>query len=94
MTQGRTTGAELNPQEILECMRELLKPIPDLTRRYSNQIILQALLTHAGAGLRELLARGECTPEDAERWCGELHDLAFGKPRRFLRIRTNVPMMQ
>lgn len=86
MTLGRT-DTEPNPREILECMRELLKPIPGLTRRYSNQTILLALLTHAGAGLRELLASGQCTHADVERWCKELHILAFGKRRRLARMR-------
>lgn len=83
MRQGRIE-TEPVPREVLECMRELLMPIPDLTRRYSNQVILLALLTHAGAGLRELLASGQCSRDEAERWCRELHDLAFGK-RRCLR---------
>lgn len=83
MTQGRT-DREPAEREVLKCMRELLMPIPDLTQRYSNQVILLALLTHAGAGLRELLASGQCSRDDVERWCRELHDLAFGK-RRCLR---------
>jgi hypothetical protein len=86
MTLDRT-DKEPTAREILECMREIMKPIPALTRRYSNQTILLALLTHAGAGLRELLASGQCTREDVERWCQELHILAFGKRRRLARVR-------
>src|SRR5687767_4068823 len=80
MRQGRIE-TEPVPREVLECMRELLVPIPGLTRRYSSQVILMALLTHAGAGLRELLDQGECSREDVERWCKELQAVAFGKRR-------------
>jgi hypothetical protein len=86
MTQGRTVTEPVR-REVLECMRELLTPIPDLTHRYSNQVILLALLTHAGAGLRELLASGQCSREDVERWCRQLHDLAFSKRGRLRKSR-------
>jgi hypothetical protein len=89
MTQGRS-DTEPGHREVLECMRELLTPIPDLARRYSNQVILLALLTHAGAGLRELLASGQCSREDVERWCLQLRDLAFGKPRRLRKSRRSL----
>lgn len=63
-------------------MRELLRPIPKLAHRYSRRTILLALLTHAGAGLRDLVARGECSRADIDRLCRDLHVLALGKGAR------------
>jgi hypothetical protein len=89
MRQGHTETQPV-PREVLECMRELLAPIPGLTRRYSSQVILMALLTHAGAGLRKLLASGECSREDVERWCKELQALALKRPRHRVRINRRM----
>lgn len=64
--------------KIIECMRELLQPVPGLTGRYSRQTILMALLTHAGAGFRDLLTHGVYSRAEIERICRDFRVLALG----------------
>ena len=78
MREGLDREPTLHELEIIECMRELLQPIPALTCRYSRQTILMALLTHAGAGLRDLLTKGEYSRTEIERICRDFRVLALG----------------
>lgn len=64
-----TKGTDSIEMQVVLCMRDLLRPLPDLRNQYSSRVIVLAFLTHASAGIQELLARGEYTPAEVEVIC-------------------------
>lgn len=55
--------------QVIECMQELLKWVPQLQERFSSRTILLAFLTHASTGIRDLHAAGEYTCTEVEAIC-------------------------
>jgi hypothetical protein len=52
-------------RQILNCTVDLNELLPTLAERYSPVVVIRALATHVGGGLKAFVQSGVCTEEQA-----------------------------
>lgn len=64
-------------RQILACTTDLNRYLPELAQRYSPVVVIGALATHVGGGLKVFIQSGICTPAQARVVLQRLERVAF-----------------
>ena len=64
-------------RQILACTVDLNEMLPKLAERYSPVVVIRALATHVGGGLKAFVQSGICTEEQALRVLKRVEQLAL-----------------
>ena len=74
-----TPLAEQFGEDVLACVDEINRMLPQLVRRFDDLVILAALAEHVGGGLCVFMRGGVCTPEQARRILAHIEATAFSQ---------------
>jgi hypothetical protein len=67
-------------KRLSQCMDDLTKLMPHLSRRYSGSVIVSAMAEHMGGALQGLLHNRRCSVQQVARLIGHVEAWAFHDP--------------
>jgi hypothetical protein len=80
MIDANKDGRTAFENSLLECLEDLNKLLPGLSRRYETSVILTAMATHMGSALQVLLRKKLCDVRQVGLIIRQIEGWAFNRP--------------
>jgi hypothetical protein len=65
---------------LMECVEDLNRVLPDLTRRYGKTVVISALAEHVGSALKVMMRKELCDVREARQVIKNIESSAFLQP--------------